>query len=313
MKRAFYFLCFIFNFSFFLCGCSVRPYHSDTRLIMGTVFDIIAQDEEAIKKAFREIERIDSLMSDYKPDSEISRLNRDGRVKASPETIVVFRAAKKIYNLSGGAFDVTVGPLVKLWNIKANMAKDASLVKLPTEEKIKQALSCVSSDFIEIDEKNRIIKLKKRGVSVDLGAIARGYAVDRAIKTLKKCGVRNALVNAGGETYCLGAKGFLAPWRVGIKAPRNDNTANIFTLKNKAVSTSGGYEQFFVYNNKRYARIIDPRTGHPVDNGVISVTVVTDNGLTADALSTAIFVLGKEKGGQFARRFKNVRVRIITR
>lgn len=313
MKRIFYFLFFIFCFLFFIYGCNFRPYHSQTRLIMGTVMEIVAQDEKAIDAAFKEIEHIDDLMSSYKPESEISRLNKDGQVKASPETLAVVKASKKLYRLSDGAFDITVGPLVKLWNVKGNMQKDASLIRIPGEGKIKEALSYVGTNFIDMDEKNSIIRLKKKGVVLDLGSIAAGYAVDRAIAVLKRNGVRNALVNAGGEIYCLGTKG-LSYWKIGLQNPRKkEGATDIVKLRNRAVATSGDDEQFFVYENKRYAHIIDPRTGYPVDNGIISVSVFANDCTTADALGTAIFVLGKEEGGQLAKRFSNVEVRIITK
>ncbi|MDP1853177.1 MAG: FAD:protein FMN transferase [Candidatus Omnitrophota bacterium] len=314
-RKIFYFflssILYLLFFGFY--GCAVKPYHSQTRLIMGTVMEIVAQDEKAIEAAFKEIEHIDDLMSNYKPESEISRLNKDGQVKASPETLAVVKASKKLFRFSEGAFDITVGPLIKLWNVKGNMQKDASLIRIPGEGKIKEALSCVGTNFIDIDEKNSIIRLKKKSVILDLGAIAAGYAVDRAIAVLKQNGVRNALVNAGGEIYCLGKKGF-SYWKVGLQNPRKkDGVADIVKLRNRAVATSGDYEQFFVYENKRYAHIIDPRTGYPVDNGIISVSVFADDCTTADALGTAIFVLGKEKGEQLAKRFKNVEVKIITK
>lgn len=295
------------------CGCSAKPYHAQTRLIMGTVVEITAQDKKAIDAAFTEIERIDALMSNYRPNSEISQLNANGQAKVSHDTLYVIKMAKYFHKLSGGAFDITVGPLVKLWNIKENMQKEARQIKIPSQERINSALSYVSSNFIEIDEKNSIIRLRKKGVSLDLGAIAKGYAVDRAVAILKHYGVKSALVNAGGQIYCLGRKGFL-PWGVGLQDPRKPGgLLGTFKLTNRAVSTSGDYEQYFIYNNKHYTHIIDPRNGYPADNSICSVSVFADGGLTADALSTVIFVLGEEKGRKLAAKFKHVEVRIITR
>jgi thiamine biosynthesis lipoprotein len=313
IKRYFlYLLAFIYCFFLTLSsGCSTKPYQRKMRLIMGTVIEIVAQDEQAIDKAFSEIERIDNLMSTYNPDSEISRLNRKKKLKVSDEVLELIKKAKYFYEISDGAFDITVGPLVKLWNIKENMQREQGDIRIPKEQEIKKALSYVGSKFIEIDEQNKIIKLKKKKVVLDLGAIAKGYAVDKAVEVLKKEGVKSALINAGGDIYCLGKKG-RNYWVIGLKNPREMNSiSEAFKLKDRAVATSGDYEQFFIYKNKRFSHIIDPRTGYPVDNSISSVTVFANDCLTADALATAIFVLGEEEGRKMAKNFKDIEIKII--
>lgn len=294
------------------CGCSIRPYQSQTRLVMGVVVEIIAQDKKAIEAAFSEIERVATLLDNTNPESEISRLNRDGQLKASMETLAIIKAAKKMSALSNGAFDITAGSLVKLWNVKENTQKAAALVKTPPESKIKEALSVVGLNFVEIDEKSSIIRLKKKGIILDLGFFIKGYAVDRAIKTLKESGTKSALVNAGGEIYCLNRKGLFS-WSIAFPGPRGKSAKSIFRLRNRAVATVGSDEQYFIYNNRRCARIIDPRTGYPVDNGVVSVTVFADDCMTAEALASAIFILGKDKGNDLAARLKNIDAKISTR
>jgi thiamine biosynthesis lipoprotein len=147
-------------------------------------------------------------------------------------------------------------------------------------------------------------------MSIDLGAVAKGYALDCAADRLRKAGINSCLINTGGQVYCLGSK-FGRPWKVAIMDPSGKSFAGYLDLKDRSVSTSGNYEQFFILDNKRYAHILNPKTGSPADTGVSTVTVVAPSGLTADALSTAIFVLGKEKGEALAKKFPDVEVRII--
>ncbi|PIQ88787.1 MAG: thiamine biosynthesis protein ApbE [Candidatus Omnitrophica bacterium CG11_big_fil_rev_8_21_14_0_20_42_13] len=296
-----------------LSACSSKPYFTQTRLIMGTVVEITATDKSAIEKAFSEIERIDALMSIYNPNSEISRLNKQHELKVSPDTLYVLEKAKYFYEKTEGAFDITVGPLVKLWNIKENMYKDADRIRVPAKDKIDKMLSYIGSNFIDIDAEKSIIKLQGNNLVLDLGGIAKGYAVDKAVEELKRCGVTSALVNAGGDLYCLGKKGW-SYWTIGLQDPyKRNEISRKFALKNRAVATSGNYEQFFIYQNKRYSHIIDPRTGYPVDNNICSVSVFAGDCLTADVLATAIYVLGEEQGGELAKQFNDVEIKIMAR
>jgi thiamine biosynthesis lipoprotein len=155
-----------------------------------------------------------------------------------------------------------------------------------------------------------VVKFRILGMKIDLGAIAKGYTVDCAVRKLRESGIKNCLVNAGGQIYCLGDK-FGRPWRIAIRNPRKSGLWDYLELRNKAVSTSGDYEQYFTKGNKRYSHILNPKTGYPVDSGIISATVIADDGLTADALSTSIFVLGKEKGRELAQNFTDAKVEII--
>jgi thiamine biosynthesis lipoprotein len=155
-----------------------------------------------------------------------------------------------------------------------------------------------------------MVELKIPGMKLDLGAIAKGYAVDCAIKRLKGQGIKSCLISAGGQIYCLGTNSG-KPWRVAVKDPRNPGLLEKLELKDAAVATSGDYAQYFIKDNKRYSHIMNPKTGCPSESGVASVTVIAPDGLTADALSTAIFVLGKEKGQALANRFPGVKVKII--
>jgi thiamine biosynthesis lipoprotein len=181
---------------------------------------------------------------------------------------------------------------------------------VPEEERIKNVLELVGTDKIILKELENVIEFSVSGMKIDLGAIAKGYAVDCAVKKLKENNIKNCLINAGGQIYALGDKFGLA-WKIAIRNPRGKDLIDYLVLKDKAVSTSGDYEQYFIKGKKRYAHIFNPKTGYPVDSGVVSATVIAQDGITADALSTAIFVLGKEKGQELAQKFPSVEVKIV--
>jgi len=287
-----------------LCGCQNRQLYKDSRIMMGTFIEISSPDRQAPSIAFTEIKRIERLLSIYKPDSEISSLNKFGELKASPETFYIIKKAKDFWEASDSAFDITVGPLADLWGFTEKK------YNLPKKEEIEKALEYVGTEKIIFNENDNVIKFKTLGTKIGLGAIAKGYAVDCAIKKLKEKGIKNCLINAGGDIYCLGDK-FGKPWSVAIKNPRGKGIIEFLKLKNKAVATSGDYEQYFMQDNKRYSHIFNPKTGYPADSGVVSVTVIAPDCLTADALATSIFVLGKTKGEELAKKFKGVEVKII--
>jgi thiamine biosynthesis lipoprotein len=181
---------------------------------------------------------------------------------------------------------------------------------LPNNEEIRHALSKVGFDKIIFNIDNNVVEFKIPGMKIDLGAIAKGYAVDCAVRKLKEHRIKSCLINAGGQIYCLGDK-FGRPWNVAVRGARNNGFRDYLKLKDEAVATSGDYEQYFMHKGKRYAHIFNPKTGYPADSGIVSVTVIAPDGLTADALATSIFILGKDKGLKLAKRFKDVRVEII--
>jgi len=290
--------------SLLLSGCQNHELYKDARLMMGTFVEVVSPDKRAAGITFAEIQRIENLLSKYKPDSEISKLNRLGRLKASPETFYVIKKAKDFWLATNGAFDITVAPLVSLWGFTEKR------YRLPADKEIKSALNLVGSDKIILHEEDNVVEFKTPGMKIDLGAIAKGYATDCAVNKLKAAGIKRCLINAGGQIYCLGDN-FGIPWKVAIKNPRGKTVIGYLKLKDKAVATSGDYEQYFFKNNKRYGHILNPKTGYPADSGILSVTVVAQDGLTSDALATAIFVLGKSKGAVLAGRFADTKVRII--
>ncbi|MDI6758945.1 MAG: FAD:protein FMN transferase [Candidatus Omnitrophota bacterium] len=283
-----------------------HQFYKDTQAIMGTFVEVISPEEKAKDIVFTEIKRIENLLSKYKADSEISKLNEFGALKVSPETFYVIEKAKEFSLASAGAFDVTVGPLLDLWGFR-----DKNYT-VPKEEDIKLALSKVGSDKIILNKKNNVVEFKVTGMKIDLGAIAAGFAVDCAIDKLKKAQIKSCLINAGGDIYCLGEKEG-RPWKVAIQNPFKSRQFNRKTLllKNQAVTTSGNYEQFFLKNKKRYSHIFNPKTGEPSSSGLASVSVIAPDCLTADALATSIFALGKAKGDTLAKKFSGVKVIVI--
>ncbi|MBN1913632.1 MAG: FAD:protein FMN transferase, partial [Candidatus Omnitrophica bacterium] len=180
----------------------------------------------------------------------------------------------------------------------------------PSEEEIRRAQAGVGSDKIIFHNKDNVVELSSSGVKLDLGAIAKGYAVDCAVKRLREKGIKSCLINAGGDIYCLGTK-FNQPWKIAIQDPRAAGFSGSLEIQDKAVATSGDYRQYFIKDKKRLCHILDPRTAYPADSGIASVTVIAFDCLTADALATAIFVLGKDRGEELAKEFPGVEVRVI--
>lgn len=271
---------------------------------MGTFVEVTSPDKDAAKVVFDEIKRLDDLLSKYRENSEVSRLNKIGKLKVSPETSHIIKKAGEFWLASDGAFDITVGPLIDLWGFTDKK------YYLPEKKEIKGVLTRVGFDKIVFHNNDNMVKFKIPGMKIDFGGIGKGYAVDCAVNKLKEKGIKSCLINAGGQIHCLGNK-FGKPWRVAIRNPRKAGLIDYLELEDKAVSTSGDYEQYFMKGNRRYGHILNPKTGYPANSGVISATVIANDGLTADALSTSIFVLGKAKGEELAKRFTDVKVEIM--
>jgi thiamine biosynthesis lipoprotein len=279
---------------------------------MGTVVEItiVGEDEEATKKAtlqaFQEIKRIETLMSPWIDSSDVTWMNQSAGkegAKVSPETLKVIKKAKEISELSEGGFDITVGPLTQLWR----MARERGIP--PSAEELKQKLDLVNFKNVMIDQEGKVF-LKKKGMGIDLGGIAKGYAVDRAFKLLRSLGYKNLIVNAGGDLR-VGGKKNDQPWSIGIQNPRlSEKIMARVSISDSAIATSGDYEKFFIYQGKRYHHIFNPKDGLPSD-GCQSVTILCNEGMMADALATAVFVLGPEKGYGLCQKLKEVDCLIV--
>lgn len=288
----------------FLYGCQSQHLYKDTQAMMGTFVEVVSPDRRAPQIVFSEIRRLEKLLSKYDPASEVARLNQSGRMSVSPETFFMIKKSLEFCQISDGAFDITVSSLLDLWGFT-----NKNYV-VPKEEQVKNTLSLVGSDKIILQNTNNMVEFTVLGMKIDLGAIAKGFALDCAADKLRKNRINSCLINCGGQVYCLGDK-FGEPWKVAIKDPRGKDVIGYLELKDKSVATSGDYEQYFIRKGRRYAHIFNPRTGYPADSGIISVTVIAPDGLTADALATAVFILGKSRGEALVKRFPGVQVRII--
>ena len=267
---------------------------------MGTRFKIIlyapneASANRAGKAAFERIAALDGIMSDYRPTSELMQLCQKagkGPVRVSEPLFTVLARAQEVSRLSDGAFDVTVGPVVRLWR-RARKSE-----QLPEPEKLAQARALVGYPSIRLDAKARTVQLLRPGMQLDLGGIAKGYAADEALRTLEQHGITRALVAAGGDIALSGPPPDAEGWTVGI-APLEDpnqRPSKYLLLHDAAVSTSGDAEQYVEIDGKRYSHIVDPRTGIGLI-GRQSVTVVARHGIMADSLTKVVSVLGPERG-----------------
>jgi len=281
---------------------------------MGTVIiqKIYHKDADKIAKEVNDrIAGIESAMTINKSGGEINLLNdAAGKeyVKLGEDTLYVLNKAKQYGEISNGAFDVTIGPLVKSWGVFTDNPK------VPSKSEIDELLKLVNYKDINIDFENSTAMLSKKGQIVDLGGIAKGFAGDAAIEIYKKYGVESALISLGGNILTLGGKPDGTPWSVGIRNPRGADGSyiGIVSVKDKAVVSSGDYERFFEKDGVRYHHILDPKTGYPANTGLIGTTIVSDYSIDADALSTTVFVLGLEEGMKLVESLEGVEAVFIT-
>jgi basic amino acid/polyamine antiporter, APA family len=287
------------------------PYQA-SRMSMGCLYTIEAYSPDpgtlprVLDEAFDEVDRIDRLMSHYKTDSSLSRINREAAthpVAVEPELFDFLATALQYSRDSDGAFDITVGPLMKTWGFFPGEGR------LPAEAEIAAARRLVGSDHVTLNTAARTVAFDAPGVSLDLGGIAKGYAVDRAVRLLRERNVTAALVSAGGSTiYGLGAPPGRNGWDVAIQDPIDSRrTAFTATLNNRALSVAGASEKSFDVGGVRYSHIMDPRTGRPVQ-GVLTVAVLSATGTAGDALDDAFFVLGPERSRDYLRRLPGTEV-----
>jgi thiamine biosynthesis lipoprotein len=287
-----------------LVGCVAHVELGDT--VMGTTMKVeavsrsLSKDElnKAALDAIKAVKRVDALMSTWRDDSEISRLNRaePGQwVELSPETYEVLVVAIDVAKTTGGAFDITVEALVDLWGFGPKSPPVPTDV--PTDEAIEAAKAITGFEHIVIDANNKRAARDAEGVEVDLGGIAKGYAVDVAIQTLRKHGVEDALVEIGGETAAIGLTRERDPWLIGVRHPNAPaRSLTTIELEGSAIATSGDYFNVYELGGRLYSHIIDPATGKPISNDVCSVTVLAAKCAYADALATGLMVLGPERG-----------------
>jgi thiamine biosynthesis lipoprotein len=285
----------------FVMACSPKEPEPDlvrrTQFLMGTLVEITVRDADhekanrAIDLAFDEMARLEKLMSSYRPDSEISNLNQEsgrGFIRFSPEALEVVQRGIYWGEQSYGALDITIGPVTDLWRFE----EDHKTV--PAPEILEQAVRLVDFQNIQIDDV--MVRLAKPGMSINLGAVAKGYAVDRAMQVLTGQKIEHALVNAGGDLMALGRRSEKRAWRIGLQHPREpEDMIASFEFSGRAVATSGDYQRYFIHEGNRYHHILNPADGKPAKQ-VISATVLGPTVMDADAIATAVFVMGPEKG-----------------
>jgi thiamine biosynthesis lipoprotein len=284
---------------------------------MGTKFRIVlyAETEEqaraAAAAAFERIGRLDESLTDYNPESELMQLCNNGherQVRVSSELFFVLQESVRYSKLSHGAFDVTVGPLVALWR-QARKSK-----RIPDPESLRRARALVGYENLVLNAEASTVYLRRRGMRLDLGGIAKGYAVDQALAVLAGCSIESALVDAGGNIGVSQPPPGQDGWRISIQNPGEDalGVGATIILRESAVATSGDTEQFVEVAGRRYSHIVDPKTGLGVEHSA-SVTVIARDATATDALATALSVLPPVKGMKLAESLKGVATRIVVR
>jgi thiamine biosynthesis lipoprotein len=273
--------------------CAVNLYEGGSRKLYAAVFSRL-----------REIDRIMSARAgafsegpgtENFPENDIGRINRNaGRepVKVPEDLITVLEKALYYAERSGGAFDPTIGPLVNLWGIGTETAR------VPGEDEIQAALALVNWRDLLVNREEGTVFLRKPGMALDLGAIAKGYAADEAAALIKKSGPRRGIIDLGGNILAFGERQGNRPWRIGLQDPDRErgDYLGILLVQDKSIVTSGVYERYFEAEGRQYHHILSTQNGHPVDNGLLSVTIIADFSIDADSLSTTVFALGCEKG-----------------
>ncbi|MDR1989340.1 MAG: FAD:protein FMN transferase [Acidobacteriaceae bacterium] len=301
-------------------GCRAAPPSPHlvqrTELEMGSSLTLTAwtADEtaanEAFSRVFAEFDRLDRLMSVWKPESDIVKVNAAAGVHpvaVSPDVIDVVSIARQVSEWTEGKFDITFGALSDVW--KFDQDQDDSI---PSAEAIAARLPFIDYRQLRIDPAAGTLFLAKQGMRAHLGGIGKGYAVDKAVAILREHGINDFMVQAGGDMYVGGRRGDRA-WRLGINDPRGKGGDSFATieLSNETLSTSGDYERYFIRDGVRYHHILDPALGQPA-RGARSVTIVTKRAVIADGLSTGVFVLGPEKGMALIERLPDVEGVIVT-
>jgi len=303
-------------------GCNLQKEVLYSGKTMGTTYHV-----KVVASVFRStgslqsqidnrLEEVNRSMSTFLPDSEISRFNAlddaGESLAVSDDFFNVMRTAENLYNITGGALDGTVMPLVDLWGF----GPGGFTGRVPDRKDIERCLETVGFSGIELKQGQLLVK-SRSGIRLDLAAIAKGYGVDALATLLLARGYNNFLVEVGGEVFAEGVRKDGKKWRVGINRPREDaafdDVYHVVALEGKAMATSGDYRNFFDLDGRHYSHIIDPRSGYPVANGVVSASVVADNCTLADGLATAMMVMGAEKALALANRMAGVSCLVVVR
>lgn len=296
------------------CGCQVKNDMAEIQMFaMDTFIDLKAQGEngeKALLEAEKEINRLEKLFSPTIEQSEIFTINQYAAkqtVTVSKDTFDLIEKAKEYCNITEGAFDITIAPVVKAWGFTEEVKR------VPTDEEIQQKLQLVDNNKLHIDKQNSTVYLENENMSIDLGGIAKGYASDKVNEILKKNDVSSAVISLGGNVSVTGKRPDGTKWRIAVQDPMNrEGYVGILNVEDTSVITSGVYQRFFEQDGKKYHHIIDTKTGKPTQTGLLSVTIVCDDGAMADALSTSVMVAGLQKGSELWRKLGNFGMIVIT-
>ena len=249
--------------------------------------------QEAVDAAAEEIIRIENLVSTGLEDSEIAAINRDGAGNVSKDTEEMIRKSMELYKDTDGLFDITIYPVMKAWGFTTGD------FRIPEKTELQTLLSSMGADRISIDTGGETVSVDDH-TEIDLRAIAMSYTSAKVMDDFAEYGVTSGVVSLGGNVQTLGVKTDGSKWRVAVEDPNGEGDyIGVLSVEDKAVITSGGYERYFEENGKTYHHIIDPRTGYPAESGLTSVTIISDDGMLADGLSTSLFIMGKEKSVSF--------------
>jgi len=290
-------LLFFFS-SILLLSCSSpqERLYKETRDSMYTIVSITVsasspdKAKKAVNEAFKELDRLEKLLNYYSEESEITAINKKAGIEpvtVSPETFDIISKAVFVSEKTEGAFDITMGPVIALWDFYNAVLPDAA--------SIKEKLKWIGYTNILLNKEKSTVFLKKKGFEINLGGIIKGYAADKAVEILKKHGIKSGTVAIAGDIKTFGKRPDGTPWRIGIQHPRHDEIIAVVNLSDAAISTSGDYVRFFIKDGKRYHHLLNPKTGYPAYE-CQSVTIIAEDAAYADALSTGIFILGPQKG-----------------
>ena len=307
MKK--YFISAMLSALLFLTGCSAESSPEPvqgTFFAMDTMMDFTIYGESGlINQSESLIASLESLVSVTDADSELYAINQTGSGMLTEEASSLMKQALEICRRTDGALDLSIYPIVRAWGFTTGS------YQVPDEAEIQALLPLVDYRKIQYDAATGTVTLPE-GMEIDLGSVAKGYAGQLAAQMLREHGVQSALLNLGGNVQTVGTKPDGSPWQIGIKDPQGEDAMMVLSVEDQAVVTSGGYERYFEQDGQTYWHIMDPSTGHPADSGLISVTIVGDEGVVCDGLSTALFVMGLEKAADLWAQSCNFEAVFVT-
>lgn len=300
-----------------ITGCSKKTSSpiSRSEILMGTIIKVTIFDssnEKVLDEVFNKIKELESTLSINANGTLIDKIDESAGVapvKVDDDTYNLISKGIEYSNLSNGLFDISIGPLVKLWSIGLPEAK------VPSKEEINEKLPLIDFNNIELNDTNKTIFLKKSGMLLDLGGIAKGYTADKISDILAENNIKNALIDLGGNIYTHGTKITGDDWKVGIQDPFSERGEIIgsITISNKSIVTSGIYERFIEKDGIKYHHILSPETGYPYDNDLAGITIISNKSIDGDALSTSVFAMGLKDGINFVEKLENIEAIFVTK